>query len=82
MDHNALRARVAELLASGRLPTVRPASVLASYGGGLSCDLCGVPIGTTQVQYEMQADPMTGREIRLHWSCHQLWSDLLDDISG
>jgi hypothetical protein len=61
------RARTAD----GSLPCVVPRQVLAGYGGGAPCDLCGDPIPGSEVEYQIVSSD--GRIYRFHTACQDVW---------
>ena len=69
-----LRKLAAELMLLHRLPaTIVSKTILAGYGDGSACCLCGQPITPTQVEYELTDDTSTGDGTRLHMWCHAAW---------
>ena len=68
----ALRLRVRERIADGRLPVMVPTRIDAGYGSGHLCVACDQPITSTQVEYEL-ADCRDGRPLRFHLGCHVVW---------
>jgi hypothetical protein len=61
-------------LASGELPRVLTDSIWGGYGRGNPCSLCGEPIRSTQVEFEVPklADGLGGA-LRFHIPCHEVW---------
>ena len=76
-----LCARAAEMMAAQQLPTVPSSTILAGYGNGAPCSLCGQPINPTQIEYEI-ADPSVHARTRMHLGCHLAWQIELTRISA
>ena len=68
----ALRSRVRERVADGRLPVMVPTRIDAGYGSGQICVACDEPITSTQVEYEL-SDCRDGRPLCFHLGCHVVW---------
>jgi len=68
----ALRLRVRQLIQNNRLPVVTPKRILAGYGTGEVCAVCGQPITNTQVEYDIEDASHDGRLI-FHMRCHAIW---------
>jgi hypothetical protein len=67
-----LRRRAREEIQKGRLPESPTSSIWGGLGSGLPCAVCGDPIRSDQVEYEM-ADPGGGESFRFHLPCHMVW---------
>ena len=65
-----LRRRIGQLIDSGRLPCMIPASILGGYGSGKRCTACDQPITPSQIEYETHTE---SRRLNLHLGCHVLW---------
>jgi hypothetical protein len=65
---NQLRDIARRLIESDQLPAVEPSSLSGGYGDGKPCSLCSLPIGNTEVEYELES---AGKAISfpLHVSC-------------
>lgn len=68
----ALRLRVRERIADGRLPVMVPTRIDAGYGSGHTCVACAEPITSTQIEYELN-DYRDGRALCFHLGCHVVW---------
>ncbi len=68
-QEKALLARAREWVASGRLPSTVPGTLLAGSGTGTSCSLCDAPIQPGQVEYELS----DGATLHFHLRCHAIW---------
>ncbi len=69
---NQLETMVREHLERGRLPVLVSERVKASYGtAGVECDVCGLEIGPTCVEYEVTNGG--GRPLFFHLRCHSVW---------
>jgi hypothetical protein len=70
--HLQLTAR--ERLASGELPRVQSESIWGGYGHGNVCSLCGEPIRTTEVEFELpELANCPNTTLRFHIPCHEIW---------
>ena len=69
-----LQRTAREGLASGRLPRVHSQCIWGGYGRGDVCSLCGEPIRSSEVEFEVaeHADG-TGTALRFHITCHAIW---------
>jgi hypothetical protein len=83
-EFQQLRKRAAELMLTHRLPVaIVSKTILAGYGDGSACCLCGQPITPTQVEYELTDDTSNGDGTRLHIWCHAAWQmELAKTMSG
>jgi len=63
-----------ERLASGALPRVQSDSIWGGYGQGNACSLCGEPIRSTEVEFELPPLAQhSGGILRFHIPCHEIW---------
>jgi hypothetical protein len=63
-----------ECLASGRLPRVHSQSIWGGYGRGDVCSLCGEPIRSSEVEFEVpEPGDGAGTGFRFHITCHAIW---------
>ncbi len=61
-------------LASGRLPRVQSQCIWGGYGRGDVCSLCGEPIRSNEVEFEVpEADSGTWPAFKFHITCHDAW---------
>jgi hypothetical protein len=64
------RARIAD----GSLPCIIPREILAGYGTGEPCDLCGVPVTRSEAEYQIIAwGTSEGLTYRFHTLCQAAW---------
>jgi hypothetical protein len=71
-QHLQLTAR--ERLASGALPRVKSDSIWGGYGHGNVCSLCGEPIRSTEVEFEVpKLADRADTTLRFHIPCHEVW---------
>lgn len=69
-------------ISAGRLPLMSAHPVIAGYGSGTACQLCGQPIEPHQVEYEV-SDARDGRSLSFHVTCHAAWQlECLQRLSG
>jgi hypothetical protein len=69
LAHDELRSLAVAQIACGGLPVMVPSTLNAGYGSGEPCDLCGQPIETQQVVYEVERRP----SLALHVVCYSVW---------
>jgi hypothetical protein len=61
-------------LASGRLPRVQSQCIWGGYGRGDVCSLCGEPIRSNEVEFEVPEDAVApGTAFKFHITCHAAW---------
>lgn len=61
-------------LASGRLPRVQSHCIWGGYGRGDVCSLCGEPIRSHEVEFEVSAaSGGTRPTFKFHITCHDAW---------
>jgi hypothetical protein len=73
-DEQALLEAVRRLVAEGHLPCVRQDHTWAGKGTGLDCLVCGRPITSQQVEFELQfATQPTRFVVRMHRQCLAIW---------
>jgi hypothetical protein len=58
-------------VAAGLLPRHPPRTIWAGFGSGRPCDGGGEPIGTGEVEYELDFE--SSRTIRFHVACDGIW---------
>jgi len=79
-----LQRAARECLASGRLPRMHSQCIWGGYGRGDVCSLCGEPIRSTEVEFEVPeaADgdghpdhhhSAPGTALKFHITCHAVW---------
>jgi len=69
-----LKRTARESLASGRLPRMHSQCIWGGYGRGDRCSLCGEPIRTTEVEFEVpESEDSRGAGFRFHITCHAVW---------
>jgi hypothetical protein len=85
-----LQRTARECLASGRLPRMQSQSIWGGYGRGDVCSLCGEPIRSTEVEFEVPEPEDGGRHaehrhaapaaaFKFHITCHTVWQLECDD---
>ena len=77
-----LRKLAADLMLKHRLPNALPKTLLAGYGDGSACRLCGQPITKTEIEYELTDSTFTRDGTRLHLWCHTAWQMELEQTTG
>lgn len=72
--HQYLQITARERLASGALPRVQSDSIWGGYGRGNVCSLCGEPIRSTEVEFEVpERAEGANTALRFHIPCHEVW---------
>jgi len=59
-------------LASGRLPRVQSNCIWGGYGRGDVCSLCGEPIRSNEVEFEV-GEAGKSLVFKFHITCHDAW---------
>jgi hypothetical protein len=68
--HRAAR----ECLENGKLPRMHSQCIWGGYGRGDVCSLCGEPIRSSEVEFEVpEPEDGTGTSFRFHITCHAVW---------
>ena len=71
ISESEIRTIVRQLIETGRLPVLLVHNVDGGYGSERSCRICGEPILTTQVEYEVrEGSPARGA---FHMKCYAIW---------
>jgi hypothetical protein len=69
-----LQRTARDCLASGRLPRVHSQCIWGGYGRGDVCSLCGEPIRSNEVEFEVPEDAVAaGMAFKFHITCHAAW---------
>jgi hypothetical protein len=69
-----LQRTARECLRNGQLPRMQSQCIWGGYGRGNVCSLCGEPIRTTEVEFEVpEGEEGTPRGLRFHITCHAAW---------
>src|SRR6267142_2688370 len=79
-----LQRTARECLASGRLPRMHSQCIWGGYGRGDVCSLCGEPIRSTEVEFEVPESEEGGMHaghrhaaptaaLKFHITCHAVW---------
>jgi hypothetical protein len=69
-----LQRTARDCLASGRLPRVQSQCIWGGYGRGDVCSLCGEPIRSNEVEFEVPEDAAAGgMAFKFHITCHDAW---------
>jgi hypothetical protein len=57
------------------LPYQEPFRTWAGHGTGILCNLCGIPIRTTDIEYEVELLSPAGspRGLHFHFNCYREW---------
>ena len=75
-----LPERIRSKMAAGELPSEPPEATRTGFGEGSLCSVCGVVIGATQLECEVEyADRRTWR---MHHGCHRIWQARLTGRPG
>jgi len=70
----SLRRAARESLANGRLPRMHSQCIWGGYGRGDTCALCGKPIRSTEVEFEVpEPEDGPGTAFKFHITCHAIW---------
>lgn len=72
VSESAVRQRLRELVAAGRLPAITPVEIAAGYGHGRVCVACDRPVTNHQMEYEV-GDAGEERRLSFHSACYLLW---------
>lgn len=69
-----LQALARERILSSELPLTRCTRVFGGRGSGQSCALCHKPIGTAEIEYEVEAQDAPGKSLlAFHIECCAVW---------
>ena len=78
-----LQRTARECLESGRLPRMHSQCIWGGYGRGDVCSLCGEPIRSTEVEFEVPEPEGGGQDghshaapaatLKFHITCHAVW---------
>lgn len=72
-----LRRRVVDQLVTGALPREPGRAIVATYGDGSVCDICGEVTPRSSVAYAMRLGTGTSaRSAYMHASCFELWEEV------
>ena len=71
LSDEELRQLVRQRINDGRLPVTLSQELWAGHGTGLICSACAEPIGSEQVEYEV--DLSGGVRLLFHPRCHVQW---------
>ena len=76
-DDTRLRAKARESVESGRMPGRSPDRLWGGKGTGAACAICCEPVGTDQIEFEIEFDrqgPTPGKDkYRAHLACLSAW---------
>jgi hypothetical protein len=76
-DETRLRAKARESVESGRMPNRSPDRLWGGKGTGADCAICCEPVGTDQIEFEIEFDrkgPGSGKDkYRAHLACLSAW---------
>ncbi len=73
-DAAALLERARQAIAARELPSGISLRVWGGRGSGKICSLCGRPIGSDDVEIELDGIEREGG-VRFHSKCHLLWQE-------
>jgi hypothetical protein len=79
MDDATIRDRIRAVIDTGELRCDEPDKVWAGRGLGTHCVACAQPIAVGEIEYEV--DLPSGRMIRLHRRCYDLWREECEALS-
>jgi hypothetical protein len=71
-SEDLLLKRALEALDTRELPYALDPRCWGGHGIGLGCDLCGLPISSSDIEIQAVADPYTAT-VRLHSLCYTQW---------
>jgi hypothetical protein len=79
MDESTLRARARDVIRAQKLPSRRPDRTWGGPGVGAPCAVCGLPVGTHEMEFEIQfardgagLDPGLDK-FHVHLRCFAAW---------
>jgi hypothetical protein len=73
----SLRKRVTDQIVTGALPREPARAVVASYGNGSPCDICGQATAESSVAYAMRlGSGNDARSAYVHSLCFELWDEV------
>lgn len=78
MNDTELRHLVQRLIREGRLPPVPDVKLLAGYGQGALCAVCSLPMGASDVVYELRfgrGDDVLA--LVMHYHCFDIWDSAI-----
>ena len=76
IEEDATRSRIRFLIETGDLPCDETGRIWAGHGDGKHCAACLERIAATDVEFEV--DLASGRTVRFHRDCHDLWLEECD----
>ncbi len=68
-----VRRLIIERLAAGTLPRSREQRIFGGRGDGAFCGCCDQPIGSADIQYDIDDEGAVQRTIPMHLHCYRLW---------
>jgi hypothetical protein len=71
-----LRDTIRQRIENGRLPVNAPREVNAGHGWGQLCAACDRQITSAEMLYEFE-DRRTGKRLRFHMDCYNLWREAI-----
>lgn len=75
-DEKALRGQAREAIRAGTLPRRRPERMWGGPGGGAPCALCRKPVGSDEIEFELQFTSGEGAgaaNYHVHLRCLAAW---------
>ncbi len=71
-----LKRKLLERSREGTLPRMAVTRAWAGRGNGEACVLCDAPIGSAQIEFEVEwGGGSQARLLRFHELCYRLWSE-------
>jgi hypothetical protein len=78
VSYEVLHQRARELIDAGALPVGDPCYMYGGWGIGRNCELCGAPVTSKEIEYELEFETANEQPTRkfllcLHLGCHAIW---------
>jgi hypothetical protein len=73
LDQSALLDLVRGLIRAGQLPREGPTQVIAGYGDGDPCAVCGKAMQSSAVVYDARFGRRTVQPLSMHFECFVGW---------
>jgi hypothetical protein len=81
-DSMTLIERAQAAIAAHRLPLAATSRIWGGRGSGQCCSLCGEPIGSDDVEIELDTAVEGNAGVRFHARCHSLWQQVCRRLTG
>ena len=75
-----LHAQAHDAILARRVPSERPERVLAGPGLGEACAICGHPVSSEQIGYDVETERTGHSTIQLHVHCFAAWARACRDL--